>query len=61
MRPVEIVVHAVERNGRPVAFRSFGLRDLIDTYLPRANVQRGFSEAQTIESVALLQTIGDGP
>ena len=40
------------------AFRSLGFPDLIDTHLPLRKRQRGFTEAQMIESVVLLQTIG---
>ena len=40
------------------AFRSLGFPDLIDTHLPLRKRQRGFSEAQMVESVLLLQTIG---
>ena len=40
------------------AFRSLGLPDLTDTHLPLRKRQRGFTEAQMIESVLLLQTIG---
>ena len=44
------------------AFRSLGFPDLIDTGLQLYKRQRGFSEAQMIETVVLLQTIGgDGP
>ena len=40
------------------AFRSLGFPDLIDIHLPLRKRQRGFTEAQMIESVLLLQTIG---
>ena len=40
------------------AFRSLGFPDLITSHLPLRTRQRGFSEAQMIESVVLLQTIG---
>jgi len=44
------------------AFRSLGFPDLIDTGLQLYKRQRGFSEAQMIETVVLLQTIGgDSP
>jgi len=44
------------------AFRSLGLPDLIQTNLQLYQRQRGFSEAQMIETVVLLQTIGgDSP
>ena len=40
------------------AFRSLGFPDLITTHLPLRKRQSGFSEAQMIESVVVLQTIG---
>ena len=40
------------------AFRSLGFPDLIDIHLALRKRQRGFTEAQMIESVLLLQTIG---
>ena len=40
------------------AFRSLGFPDLIDTHLALRTRQRGFSEAQMIETVLLQQTIG---
>jgi hypothetical protein len=40
------------------AFRSLGFPDLIGTHLPLYARRRGFTEAQMIESVVLLQTIG---
>ena len=40
------------------ALRSLGYPGLIDTHLPLRKRRRGFSEAQIIESVVLLQTIG---
>lgn len=40
------------------AFRSLGLPGLIEANLKLRKRQRGFSEAQMVESVALLQTIG---
>ena len=44
------------------AFRSLGFPDLIDTGLQLYNRQRGFSAAQMIEPVVLLQPIGgDSP
>jgi hypothetical protein len=39
-------------------FRSLGLPDLIDSQLALYKRRRGFGEAQMIESVVLLQTIG---
>ena len=39
-------------------FRSLGFPELIDSHLPLRQRRRGFSEAQMIESVVLLQTIG---
>jgi hypothetical protein len=40
------------------AFRSLGFPDLINAHLKLRKRRRGFSEAQMIESVVLLQTIG---
>ena len=40
------------------AFRALGLPDLIAANLPLRKRQRGFSEAQLIESIVLLQTVG---
>ncbi len=40
------------------AFRSLQYPDLIGTYLKLRKRRRGFSEAQMIESIVLLQTIG---
>ena len=40
------------------AFRSLGLPGLIDANLDLRKRQRGFSEAQVIESICLLQTVG---
>lgn len=40
------------------AFRSLGFPNLIDSHLKLYRRKRGFSEAQMIESVLLLQTIG---
>ena len=40
------------------AFRSLGFPDLIDAHLALRTRQRGFSEAQMIETVLVLQTIG---
>ena len=40
------------------AFRSLGFPDLIDSHLALYKRRRGFGEAQMIESVVLLQTIG---
>jgi hypothetical protein len=40
------------------AFRAIGYPQLIDSHLHLRKRQRGFSEAQVIESIVLLQTIG---
>jgi hypothetical protein len=40
------------------AYRSLGVPDLIAANLPLRKRQRGFSEAQFIESVSLLQSVG---
>lgn len=40
------------------AFRSLGLPDLIASLLPLRRRRRGFSEAQLIECIVLLQTVG---
>ena len=40
------------------AFRSLGFPSLIDSHLKLYRRKRGFSEAQMIESVVLLQTLG---
>src|SRR6266702_1275833 len=40
------------------AFRALGLPQLIEANLPLRKRQRGFSEAQFIESLSLLQTVG---
>jgi hypothetical protein len=40
------------------AYRSLGLPDLVAANLPLRQRQRGFSEAQLIESVVLLQSVG---
>src|SRR3974390_2033770 len=44
------------------AFRGLGLPQLIEANLPLRKRQRGFSEAQFIETLALLQSVGgEGP
>ena len=40
------------------AFRSLGFPELIDAHLQLYRRQRGFSEAQMVEAIVLLQTIG---
>src|ERR1035441_8556190 len=40
------------------AGRALGLPQLIEANLPLRKRQRGFSEAQFIESISLLQTVG---
>src|SRR2546427_13149799 len=40
------------------AFRALGLPELIGANLPLRKRQRGFSEAQFIESISLLQSVG---
>ena len=40
------------------AGRALGLPQLIEAHLPLRKRQRGFSEAQLIESISLLQTVG---
>jgi len=40
------------------AYRSLGLPQLVTANLPLRKRQRGFSEGQLIESIALLQTVG---
>jgi len=40
------------------AYRSLGVPDLIAANLPLRKRQRGFMEAQFVESIALLQTVG---
>ena len=40
------------------AYRALGLPDLVAANLSLRKRQRGFSEAQFIESISLLQTVG---
>ena len=40
------------------AFRSLGFPDLIASLLPLRRRRRGFSEAQLIECIVMLQTVG---